>query len=199
MSRHVAFLPRQDKEWHFSISFVRGGSAPTDNGAVVSCRSAACGTLQRVAPHPEFNDTPVLEATDEAGFAATLRFEVQVEFHWPACPTSGWRASRSSTLRARLCRWSSSRDAPARSERRSPRSARTDTSRAVSPASSALSSGAGSDVLAGVANENFQRTMTAAQARSVRGICHSLFERMQAYGGSMEGGRTPSIKMGNRR
>ena len=34
-----------------------------------------------------------LEATDETGLAATLRFEVQVEFHWPARPTGGWRAS----------------------------------------------------------------------------------------------------------
>ena len=34
----------------------------------------------------------VLEATDEAGLAATLRFEVQVEFHWPSRQASGWRA-----------------------------------------------------------------------------------------------------------
>ena len=35
-----------------------------------------------------------LEATDEAtGLAATLRFEVRVEFHWPSRQASGWRAS----------------------------------------------------------------------------------------------------------
>ena len=34
-----------------------------------------------------------LEATDEAGLAATLRFEVRVEFHWPTRQASGWRAS----------------------------------------------------------------------------------------------------------
>ena len=34
----------------------------------------------------------VLEATDEAGLAATLRFDVQLEFHWPSRPASGWRA-----------------------------------------------------------------------------------------------------------
>ena len=34
----------------------------------------------------------VLEATDDAGLAATLRFVVQVEFHWPVRQAGGWRA-----------------------------------------------------------------------------------------------------------
>ena len=34
----------------------------------------------------------VLQYTDEAGFTATLRFEVQVEFYWPGRQVSGWRA-----------------------------------------------------------------------------------------------------------
>ena len=34
----------------------------------------------------------VLEATDDAGLTATLRFDVQVEFHWPVRQASGWRA-----------------------------------------------------------------------------------------------------------
>ena len=35
----------------------------------------------------------VLEAVDETGLAATLRFEVRVEFHWPVRQAGGWRAS----------------------------------------------------------------------------------------------------------
>ena len=33
-----------------------------------------------------------LTATDAFGLAATVRFEVQVEFHWPSDPVRGWRA-----------------------------------------------------------------------------------------------------------
>ena len=35
----------------------------------------------------------MLEVVDETGVAATLRFEVRVEFHWPGSQASGWRAS----------------------------------------------------------------------------------------------------------
>ena len=35
----------------------------------------------------------VLEVFDETGVAATLRFEVQVEFYWPASVVGGWRGS----------------------------------------------------------------------------------------------------------
>ena len=34
-----------------------------------------------------------LTATDAFGLAATVRFEVQVEFHWPRGPVRGWRAT----------------------------------------------------------------------------------------------------------
>ena len=34
-----------------------------------------------------------LTATDAFGLAATVRFEVQVEFHWPSGPARGWRAT----------------------------------------------------------------------------------------------------------
>ena len=34
----------------------------------------------------------VLVATDALGFATTVRFEVQVEFHWPIGPARGWRS-----------------------------------------------------------------------------------------------------------
>ena len=34
-----------------------------------------------------------LTATDAFGLAATVRFEVQVEFHWPSGTTRGWRAT----------------------------------------------------------------------------------------------------------
>ena len=35
----------------------------------------------------------VLEVFDEAGLAETMRFEVQVEFYWPASVVGGWRGS----------------------------------------------------------------------------------------------------------
>ena len=34
----------------------------------------------------------ILVATDALGFEATVRFEVQVEFHWPHNPSRGWRS-----------------------------------------------------------------------------------------------------------
>ena len=34
-----------------------------------------------------------LTATDAFGLKATVRFEVQVEFHWPHGPAHGWRAT----------------------------------------------------------------------------------------------------------
>ena len=34
-----------------------------------------------------------LTATDAFGLAATVRFELRVEFHWPSGPTRGWRAT----------------------------------------------------------------------------------------------------------
>ena len=48
-----------------------------------------------VAPEPggEGAVEIVLEATDDAGLTATLRFVVQVEFHWPVRQAGGWRAS----------------------------------------------------------------------------------------------------------
>ena len=34
-----------------------------------------------------------LTATDAFGLAATVRFQVQVAFHWPSGPIRGWRAT----------------------------------------------------------------------------------------------------------
>ena len=40
-----------------------------------------------------------LTATDAFGIKATVRFEVQVEFHWPSGATRGWRATLDSSGR----------------------------------------------------------------------------------------------------
>ena len=45
------------------------------------------------APGGEGAAAIVLQAVTAAGVAATLRFEVRVEFHWPGSQVSGWRAS----------------------------------------------------------------------------------------------------------
>ena len=45
------------------------------------------------APGGEGLAAIVLEVVDAAGVAATLRFDVRVEFHWPGSQVSGWRAS----------------------------------------------------------------------------------------------------------
>ena len=34
----------------------------------------------------------ILVATDALGFEATVRFDVQVEFHWPRGLSRGWRS-----------------------------------------------------------------------------------------------------------
>ena len=46
-----------------------------------------------VEPEPGVEGTVQVEATaiDGNGQTATVRFEVRVEFHWPAAPTRGWR------------------------------------------------------------------------------------------------------------
>ena len=41
---------------------------------------------------PELASEGTAQITDAFGFAATLRFEVQVEFHWPSGAVRGWRA-----------------------------------------------------------------------------------------------------------
>ena len=35
----------------------------------------------------------ILVATDALGFEATVRFDVQVEFHWPHSPSRGGRST----------------------------------------------------------------------------------------------------------
>ena len=52
------------------------------------------GTDLVVEPEPasEGRVEIALVATDALGFATTVRFEVQVEFHWPIGPARGWRS-----------------------------------------------------------------------------------------------------------
>ena len=46
-----------------------------------------------VEPEPGAEGVVFIEATatDAHDQTATVRFEVQVEFHWPTSPTRGWR------------------------------------------------------------------------------------------------------------
>ena len=52
------------------------------------------GTDLVVEPEPASEGTVeiALVATDALGFATTVRFEVEVEFHWPIGPARGWRS-----------------------------------------------------------------------------------------------------------
>ena len=52
------------------------------------------GTDLVVEPEPagEGSVEITLVATDALGLKATVRFEVQIEFHWPIGPTRGWRS-----------------------------------------------------------------------------------------------------------
>ena len=58
-------------------------------------RTRIVGADLLVAPEPggEGAVEITLTATDAFGLATTLRFEVQVEFHWPSDPARGWRAT----------------------------------------------------------------------------------------------------------
>ena len=51
--------------------------------------------LLLVEPQPGAEGSVVVEAmaTDARGRTATVRFSVQVEFHWPTGPVRGWRGA----------------------------------------------------------------------------------------------------------
>ena len=67
--------------------------ASSSDESVATARVVDGHLVVEPAPGGEGAVEIALEATDEeTGLAATLRFEVQVEFHWPSRQASGWRA-----------------------------------------------------------------------------------------------------------
>ena len=67
--------------------------ASSSDESVATARVVGGHLVVEPAPGGEGAVEIALEATDEeTGLAATLRFEVQVEFHWPSRQASGWRA-----------------------------------------------------------------------------------------------------------
>ena len=82
-------------------SLIASGDAPdamrweasSSDESVANARIVGAHLL--VAPElaSEGTATITLTATDAFGLAATVRFEVQVEFHWPSGAVRGWRAT----------------------------------------------------------------------------------------------------------
>ena len=82
-------------------SLIASGDAPdamrweawSSDESVASARIVGADLL--VAPELASEGTVeiALTATDAFGIKATVRFQVQVEFHWPSGPVRGWRAT----------------------------------------------------------------------------------------------------------
>ena len=82
-------------------SLVAPGDAPDGMAWEASSSDASVATAHIVGAfllvEPELASEGAaritLVATDALGFATTVRFEVQVEFHWPHAPSRGWRST----------------------------------------------------------------------------------------------------------
>ena len=82
-------------------SLVAPGDAPDGMAWEASSSDASVATAHIVGafllvqPEPASEGTAriTLVATDALGLRATVRFEVQVEFHWPHNPSRGWRST----------------------------------------------------------------------------------------------------------
>ena len=82
-------------------SLVAPGDAPDGMAWEASSSDASIATARIVGafllvqPEPASEGTAriTLVATDALGLKATVRFEVQVEFHWPHSPSRGWRST----------------------------------------------------------------------------------------------------------
>ena len=82
-------------------SLVAPGDAPDGMAWEASSSDASIATARIVGafllvqPEPASEGTAriTLVATDALGLEATVRFEVQVEFHWPHGPARGWRST----------------------------------------------------------------------------------------------------------
>jgi len=86
-------------------SLVAPGDAPDGMAWEASSSDASIATVSIVGaallvqPEPASEGTAqiTLVATDALGLRATVRFEVQVEFHWPHGPSRGWRSTLGNT------------------------------------------------------------------------------------------------------
>ena len=67
-------------------------AASSSDESIATVRIAGAFLLIDPEPASEGTAEIVLVATDTLGFTATVRFEVQVEFHWPHAPSRGWRS-----------------------------------------------------------------------------------------------------------
>ena len=82
-------------------SLVAPGDAPdgmaweasSSDASIATARIAGAFLLVQPEPAAEGTARITLVATDALGFAATVRFEVRVEFHWPHNPSRGWRST----------------------------------------------------------------------------------------------------------
>ena len=87
-------------------SLVAPGDAPDGMAWEASSSDASIATARIVGafllidPEPASEGTAriTLVATDALGLRATVRFEVQVEFHWPHNPSRGWRSTLGNTV-----------------------------------------------------------------------------------------------------
>ena len=81
-------------------SLVAPGDAPdgmaweasSSDNSIATARIVGAFLLVQPEPASEGTAQIVLVATDALGLRATVRFEVQVEFHWPHNPSRGWRS-----------------------------------------------------------------------------------------------------------
>ena len=66
--------------------------ASSSDDSIATARIAGAALLVLPEPASEGTAQITLVATDALGLEATVRFEVQVEFHWPHSPSRGWRS-----------------------------------------------------------------------------------------------------------
>ena len=68
-------------------------AASSSDASIATARIVGAFLLVQPEPASEGTARITLVATDALGFATTVRFEVQVEFHWPHNPSRGWRST----------------------------------------------------------------------------------------------------------
>ena len=81
-------------------SLIAAGDAPdgmaweasSSDESLATARIVGADLVVEAEPAGEGRAEITLVATDALGFATTVRFEVQIEFHWPFGSTRGWRS-----------------------------------------------------------------------------------------------------------
>ena len=87
-------------------SLVAPGDAPdgmawkasSSDDSIATARIVGAVLLVQPEPASEGTAQITLVATDALGLEATVRFDVQVEFHWPHNPSRGWRSILGNTV-----------------------------------------------------------------------------------------------------